>query len=244
MPWIWCMIAAIAGLAAYGCQHEGTRGLMNSPQGDTAVTSPGRQPKPPFLFREAPLPDGFPPAGPVGQVVLKSYPSYRFARVRTADGGGGDPNDMFRPLFQHIQRHEIAMTAPVEIKYAATLGDEAAAEPLDQHEPRAQAMAFLYREPSLGRVGPDPADPRVEVADLPSMMVLSVGVRGGYTARNLSHGLRQIEAWLKQNPPRFKVAGSPRYLAYNSPFVPGFLKFGEVQVPVEVIDEQAPAPAR
>ena len=29
------------------------------------------------------------------------------------------------------------------------------------------------------------------------------------------------------------VIGPPRHLAYNSPFVPGFLKIGEVQLPVE-----------
>ena len=29
-----------------------------------------------------------------------------------------------------------------------------------------------------------------------------------------------------------RVVGPPRYLAHNSPFVPGFLKFGEVQLPV------------
>jgi len=238
MPWIWCVILTMGGLAACGCQPENTGGMANVPESEAAPASSERPSKPPFLFREAPLPEGFPPAGPVGQVVLKSYPSYRLARVRTDNTGEGDPNDMFRPLFQHIQRNDIAMTAPVEIEYAATLTDEAASATPDQHEPRATAMAFLYVESALGKAGPDPADPRVVVADQPPITVLSVGVRGGYTERNLSRGLRQIKAWLKQNPDRFKVTGSPRYLAYNSPFVPGFLKFGEVQVPVEMIGEQ------
>jgi hypothetical protein len=68
------------------------------------------------------------------------------------------------------------------------------------------------------------------------MTVLSVGVRGGYAQGNLAAGLEKLEAWLAENPARFRVSGPPRYLAYNSPFVPWFLKFGEVQLPVEHIE--------
>ena len=42
--------------------------------------------KPPFMIREASLPVGFPPPGPVDQVILKEYPTYRAARV-SATGG-------------------------------------------------------------------------------------------------------------------------------------------------------------
>ena len=46
--------------------------------------------------------------------------------------------------------------------------------------------------------------------------------------------------FLQWTPPErsapIEVVGPPRYLAYNSPFVPGFLKFGEVQLPVANIE--------
>ena len=58
-------------------------------------------------------------------------------------------------------------------------------------------------------------------------------VRIDEAERNLAAGLEKLEAWMAANPGRLRAVGPPRYLAYNSPFVPGFLKFGEVQLPVE-----------
>ena len=138
---------------------------------------------------------------------------------------------MFMPLFKHIKRNDIAMTAPVEIEYAASSEptDTGATRPGQQ---RATAMAFMYAVPSLGTAGPDPADARIVVEDVPAMTVVSIGVRGGYTEKNFASALAKLDDWLAQNLERFRVVGPPRYLAYNSPFVPWFLKFGEVQLPV------------
>lgn len=189
--------------------------------------------KKPFLFKEAKLPKEFPPPGPVGEVMVKNYPAYRLARVRGAESGpSATPNEMFSPLFNHIKRKNIAMTAPVEIEYADS-DSPTSSNPASRTERRSASMAFLYADPALGQLGPDPADPRVVVENVPAMMVLSVGIRGGYTDSNLAAGLERLRIWLETNPDRYRTVGPPRYLAYNSPFVPGFLKFGEVQLPVE-----------
>jgi hypothetical protein len=142
---------------------------------------------------------------------------------------------MFMPLFNHIKRNDIAMTAPVEIEYAASSEPTEAGTGSREHQ-RATSMAFMYAVPSLGTAGPDPADARVVVEDIPAMKVLSIGVRGGYTEKNLTSALAKLDDWLAENPGRFRVIGPPRYLAYNSPFVPWFLKFGEVQLRVERIE--------
>ena len=97
-------------------------------------------------------------------------------------------------------------------------------------------MAFMYAAPDLGTAGPDPADKRVFVEDVPAMTVLSIGVRGGYTERSFVSALAKLNDWLDHSPEHFRVIGPPRYLAYNSPFVPWFLKFGEVQLRVERIE--------
>jgi hypothetical protein len=39
-------------------------------------------------------------------------------------------------------------------------------------------------------------------------------------------------AWLKEHP-EWKAAGDLRTLAYNSPFVPGLVKYSEAQIPIE-----------
>ena len=36
----------------------------------------------PMMISEAKLPVGFPPPGPVGAVIVKTYPAHRLARVR------------------------------------------------------------------------------------------------------------------------------------------------------------------
>ena len=186
---------------------------------------------PPLMVSEAELPLGFPKPGPVGKVVIKEYPAYRLARVASERAG---PNAMFNPLFRHIQRNDIPMTAPVEMTYATPAPASAGAG-----QSGTNSMAFLYQAPDVGRTGPDAADPRVVVEDVPPMTVLSVALRGDYTRVNFDRGLTQLETWLSEHPGQVRVVGAPRYLAYNSPFVPWFLKVGEVQYPVERLDRVA-----
>jgi len=190
--------------------------------------------KRPFMLKEAKLPAGFPSPGPIGEVIVKEYPAYRMARVHRGKGGvTGGPNVMFRPLFNHIKRNDIPMTAPIEIRYPeqSESGDGAA------------SMAFLYGEPSWGTSGADATDQRVVVEDVPAMTVVSIGVRGSYTDANFKKALGKLTEWLQQHEQQVRVNGPPRYMGYNSPFVIGFLKYGEVQLPVELIgtaDEDRP----
>ena len=182
--------------------------------------------KRPFMFKEAKLPAGFPSPGPVGEIIVKEYPAYRMARVHRGEGGvAGGPNVMFRPLFNHIKRNDIPMTAPVEMGYPEQfeLGEGAS------------SMAFLYGEPSWGTSGEDVDDRRVVIEDVPAMTLLSIGVRGGYTDANFKKALRRLNEWVEQREQQVRVNGPPRYLGYNSPFVLGFLKYGEVQLPVEIV---------
>jgi effector-binding domain-containing protein len=188
--------------------------------------------KSPFMFREAKLPKDFPPPGPVGEIVTKDYPAYRLARVRSGkDGVSGGPNAMFNPLFKHIKRNNIAMTAPVEIGYPNR------PDVAEQKDPGiAESMAFLYGDPSWGEVGADAADSRVVVEDVPAMKVVSIGVRGNYTDDRFTQALGRLTEWLEANRDEFQAVGPPRYLGYNSPSVPGFLRYGEVQLPIDRVN--------
>ncbi len=219
-------------LAAVGCAASHPEPRAEDAPAATARPAEASDGVEPFMFREASLPKGFPGPGPVGKIVIKEYPAYRHARIGTDRGGPtGGANSMFRPLFNHIQRNDIPMTAPVEIGYpddASPASEQAAAE-----KPRARSMAFLYAEPTVGTVGPDGSDPRVAVEDVPAMTVLSIAVRGNYTDENFAAALAKLRAWIDANPGRVRVVGPPRFLGYNSPFVPGFLKLGEAQIPVE-----------
>ena len=57
-------------------------------------------------------------------------------------------------------------------------------------------------------------------------------LRGGYGPATFTRGERQVRDWLRDHP-EWQAAGPPRAMAYNSPFVPGMLKYAEVQIPVE-----------
>jgi hypothetical protein len=156
-------------------------------------------------YLEAPLPEGFPGPGPLGRVVVKSYPRYRAAR---AEGRGS-----FWTLFQHIQKNDVQMTAPVEM----TMSDE-----LNEMD-----MAFLYEGPEQGEAG---LDGRVRVLDLDPVTVLSVGMRGNQSRAATARARSWIEAILEEEG--WEKAGAWRVLGYNSPMVPAERRFWELQLPV------------
>lgn len=172
-----------------------------------------------WLFKEAPRPAGWPELTPVGEVRVREYPPYRAAEVteQTLDRSGTGP--LFKELFGHIKRNDIAMTAPVDMGYA---------EP-ETDRPRVSRMAFVYRDRSVGATGEDGP---VRVEDLPPTTYASVGIRGDYTPAHFQKGLRLLREYLAAHP-EWRATGEPRYLGYNGPFVPWFLRYGEVQVPVE-----------
>ena len=174
--------------------------------------------KKPWMFSEANLPAGFPQPGPINEVVIKDYPAYRLARVASS----GKDNGMFMQLFRHIERNEIAMTAPVEMSWHAENG---------RLEKTPETMAFLYAAPTIGRAGGDPKDPQVVVDDIQPIKVVSIALRGGYDTSTFDRGYTQLQAWLAGHP-EWVATGEPRTMAYNSPFVPGFAKVSEVQVSI------------
>ncbi len=173
-----------------------------------------------WIIREAALPEGFPPPNPPGEVTVKRYPAYR-AAVARIDAEGASQNRLFNRLFAHIKRSDIAMTAPVEMTY-----DGSGPNPYDFE---LTAMAFMYRSPSQGRTG---VDENVQVIDIPAATMLSIAVRGGYNSPKLEKARDKLLAYLREHEQAYQPAGPLRVLAYNSPFVPAFLRYNEVQLPV------------
>ena len=173
----------------------------------------------------APLPEGFPPPGPVGEVIIKQYPACWIAVTkRTADRSGS--GELFMPLFRHIESNHIAMSSPVVMTYDRNAaGKEAMA-----------SMAFVYGKPTIGKDG---QDGRVTVENEPPMLVASIGVRGQYTVGRFERAEKKVVQWLAAHSGEYQADGEARYLAYNSPFVLPWFKYGEVQIPVRRVNGQA-----
>lgn len=180
-----------------------------------------------WLVREAAVPEGWPTPTPIGEVAVKTYPVYRAAIVSDADLSRGDMDSMFMTLFNHIKRNDIAMTAPVDMTFEISASAA---------EPNVAQMAFLYRRPTQGEVG---REGKVEVQDLDAQSFVSVGVRGDYTTERFADHLPQLESWLQTQQSTWIAAGPPRYLGYNGPFTPPFMRYGEVQIPIRAIDGSA-----
>ncbi len=166
------------------------------------------------------LPVGYPAPTPPGAIELKHYPSIRRAEFTSDSSPGGMGQSGFWPLFQHISRNDIAMTAPVEMEYA-DLDEDARA---DQW-----TMAFLYHTTENGPTGSDGA---VTIVDTAPKTFLSIGVQGRQGWSDIDTVAETLDAWLAQHP-EWKRTGMPRTLGYNGPNIPAGDQWWEVQVPVE-----------
>ncbi len=172
---------------------------------------------------EADRPADFPTLTAVGELELKPYPRYRLARA-AMDGGN---NTAFYQLFNHIKRHNIPMTAPVEIEYTAA-GDQA----------ERRSMGFLYQHDQQGELGPDGP---VSVEDVPAALVLSIGQRGWTTPETLQAAETRFERWITTHQAQVEPAGPLRVMSWNSPMVPAAKRYYEIQQPIRPIDDQASA---
>jgi hypothetical protein len=178
------------------------------------------------------LPEGYPAPTPPKAIELKVYPAARRAEVSGTMNPDMGTNIGFWPLFQHIQKQEIAMTSPVEMDYRDWVDqpDEA---------PGAWTMSFLYRTPEMGVTG---ADGNVRVVDTEPITMLAIGMNGPYRLAVVRTGLNRLREWLAaQNECEAVDDGDPRAMFYNDPSVPDQRKWLEVQIPVRLKREAASA---
>jgi hypothetical protein len=178
---------------------------------------------------ESPLPDGYPEPTPFGAIDIKEYPSVRRAELTSKDDSGNGMVAGFFPLFNHIKKRDIAMTAPVEMDYPGLYKDFMKDEPSEEGS---TTMSFLYRSSKQGPVG---EDGKIVVRDAAPVKVLSIGAKGAFDAAAEFDALR---TWLKGQE-EWEVAGDPRMFVYNGPFIDPEWRWSEVQVPIRRRGEAA-----
>lgn len=170
------------------------------------------------------LPVAYPQPTPPDVIEIKAYPSVRRAEV----SGTGNPdmgmNIAFWPLFRHIDRNAIAMTAPVEIDYRVP--ELPSLE--DQVRPEGWTMSFLYERETDGPAGDFG---NVDVVDREPVLVLAIGLRGSYRYSRMNDAMARLNDWLAAHP-EWVVAGDPRMMGYNGPDRRPADQWSEMQIPI------------
>ena len=151
------------------------------------------------------------PMSPVGEVQVKTLPN---AKVLVAEDKGTyfeKNNGLFSALFNYIQKHDVAMTTPVEGALTNAV------------------MRFYVGADDKTKDLRD--GDRVKVQTLPRRTVLALGVKGSYSQDNVTEAVKQLQNWMTEHP-HYKKSGDPYAVYWNSPFVPWFLKRSEIHIPI------------
>jgi hypothetical protein len=151
------------------------------------------------------------PRTPSGAVEVKELPERKALYTQSTEDYFNGDNGLFIKLFRYIEKHDVAMTVPVE------------------SDVNTSRMRFFAGGDAKTKALPDEGGVVVEA--MPAQRVLSAGLRGGYTRETFTEGLGMIDAWLARNPDWMKV-GEPYAVYWHGPFVPAFLKRSEVHVPI------------
>lgn len=152
----------------------------------------------------------FPPS-PVGTPEFKVLPAGVLLKSSAAGSYFEQSNRLFRPLFNYISKHDIAMTTPVEAQIDSA------------------AMFFWVAASQRSKVSGN--SETVTVVEVPERHVASLGAKGGYSPENFAKTRDTLLAWLKTQKD-VEPAGQPYSVYWSPPFLPGFLKRYEVHVPV------------
>ncbi|MFO0951019.1 MAG: heme-binding protein [Isosphaeraceae bacterium] len=219
------------GLAALGLSVCGLFGIIppSLAAGDEPPPS-GKAEKPlRAADSDSPLPEGWPDATKPDVIEVKHYPAYRSAVARAKGASMPADNMLFWPLFNHISRKGIEMTAPVVSTY-----DGAVAE-----KPKATgevSMEFLYRSTRQGETGKGVG--AVKVEDHPASDFVCFGVQGGMSPDQMRDGVMRLRKWLDEHRSEWVEAGPPRRLGYHGPMTPTSERRWEVQIPIKPAAER------
>ncbi|MGB0415422.1 MAG: heme-binding protein [Coraliomargarita sp.] len=171
-----------------------------------------------FFFGVLSITHGYEQAFPktaVGTIEIKTLPAATLIASQTDAHYFERNNSLFRPLFSYIQANEIAMTTPVEAEMLPGI------------------MYFYIGGDAAARELPE--TDQVDVVKLPERTVLSIGIRGGYTASKFNDGEARLREWLEQQSD-YEAAGAARAIYWNGPFTLSLLKRSEVHIPIKSVE--------
>ncbi|MDF7798991.1 heme-binding protein [Pontiellaceae bacterium B1224] len=146
-----------------------------------------------------------------GTIEIKEIPERTLIVARRGESYFDENNAMFGQLFRYIKANDVSMTVPVKAdinpgKMYFYVGTQDLTKDLRNSE-------------------------SVEVVVEPARMVMSLGVRGGYSEKNFEQARKNLFDQLQASKD-WKQSGEAYAIFWNGPYVPAFMKKFEVHVPV------------
>ena len=156
-----------------------------------------------------------------GSIEIRQYDKILLKSVKVQGDQYQSIREGFRPLVRFIggkdrDGDKISMTAPVIQSAGENEGDWVVSF----------SMPSKYHESRL----PDPQNPSIYTEDLDPMVAAVIRFSGKANEQMLSNKTKTLLQWLEQAG--YKVQSKPKYLFYNDPSTPGFLRRNEVMVQV------------
>jgi len=148
----------------------------------------------------------------VGEVEVKNIPALRAVQAEGQGNTFDNIGEPFKILFRYIRKNDYPFTIPIEAETARN-------------------VLRIYPTRSLAD-GDVATGEEVEIVSVPPRTVLSVGLRGSYSRKLYTKGLKELRGWLEENP-EWQQTGEPYKVFWDPVWIPGFLKRSEVHIPVK-----------
>ena len=176
-------------------------------------------------------------------VELRRYPEHAVVEVTTRGSLSSAGNIAFAPLFAYISgdnrsRSKVAMTAPVVQERARRSGERVAMtapvvqeeQEHEEGEERSFTVSFVLPSGLTAQTAPEPADERVTLRAVPPTLTAAIRYSGRWSGSAFEeHRDRLLGAVGRAG---LEPVGVPRWLRYDPPFKPWFLRRNEVVVDV------------
>jgi SOUL heme-binding protein len=167
-----------------------------------------------------------------GAFELRDYAAMTIAETLVREEFDRAGNVAFSALFGYISGknqggQKIAMTAPVRQQAEAD---------------GSFRVGFVTPAQYSLQSAPQPADPRIQLRELPGQRMAVLRYSGRWTQKNYLEHEASLLAWIKSRS--LAAAGPVVYARYNAPFVPWPMRRNEVMVPVAPSSPPQPGPPR
>ncbi|MBT5717827.1 MAG: hypothetical protein HOI70_13035 [Opitutae bacterium] len=152
---------------------------------------------------------------PVGKIQVILLPERVAIEARASASYFSSDNGLFKKLFRYISTNKISMTTPVEADINP-----------------GKMRFFLCKKDRSKKIK---SSAEIKIRRLDPILVLAIGIRGGYTEDRFRTNESKLKSWIGKNA-TYEAVGEPYAVYWNGPLVPGFLKRSEIHQPVRKKD--------